>query len=85
VNEYKKEVNRLNNELHGLKHKFFEQKKKEAINKDKELQWFAESGLACIENAYCEGSESITENRKLSGKRSPYQKIRFVGGGFAVK
>lgn len=85
VNEYKKEVNRLNNELHDLKHKFFEQKKKEAINKDKELQWFAESGLACIENAYCEGSESITENRKLSGKRSPYQKIRFVGGGFAVK
>ena len=78
MNEYKKEVHRLNNELHDLKHKFFEQKKREAISKDKELQWLATSGMACLENAYCEGVEKQNEKRS-------HNRVRFVGGGFAVK
>lgn len=87
VNEYKKEIDRLNNELHDLKHKFFEQKKKEASSKEKELQWLAESGIACIENAYHEGIENIVDkNRKLKETKSPqHRRVRFVGGGFAVR
>ena len=36
VSEYKKEINRLHHDLHELKDKFFELKKKEATMKDHE-------------------------------------------------
>ena len=86
MNKYKIEIDRLNNELHDLKHKVFEQKKKEAFTKEKELQWLTESGLACIQNAYSEGVENIVDNKKGNESKSPHRhRVRFVGGGFAVK
>ena len=87
MNEYKKEIDRLTNELHEMKRKFFEQKKKEVSIKEKELKWFSDSGFACIENAYREGVENfVDQNKKESQVVSSHrQKIRFVGGGFAVK
>lgn len=86
VNKYKIEIDRLNNELHDLKHKVFEQKKKEAFTKEKELQWLTESGLASIQNAYSEGVENIVDNKKGNESKSPHRhRVRFVGGGFAVK
>lgn len=87
MNELKKEINRLNIELHELKHKFFEQKKKEASIRDKELQWFAESGIiSCIESAYGPRDQSIIDQNRKGQHVSPgHQKMRFVGGGFAVK
>ena len=72
-----------------MKQKFFEQKKKEAIAKEKEFQLLAESGLATLESAYREGMERLEERRGDSNQsviRQPcYPKVKFVGGGFAVK
>lgn len=78
TNEYKQEIDRLNNELHCLKHKYFEQKRKEALAKEKELNWIAENSLT----GYME--KSITENTPGTEVLGP-RKTRFVGGGFAVK
>lgn len=71
-----------------MKHKFFEQKKKEASIKDKELQWFAEKSiLSCIEDVYGDGVETLfDQSRKPQKAVSPaHPKIQFVGGGFAIK
>uniref|UniRef100_A0A7S4IY97 Cilia- and flagella-associated protein 58 central coiled coil domain-containing protein n=1 Tax=Odontella aurita TaxID=265563 RepID=A0A7S4IY97_9STRA len=45
VNEYKYKIDLLNNELHDMKRKFFEQKRKEALAKEVELSILAESKL----------------------------------------
>lgn len=88
MHDFKKEISRLNDELHTLKHKLFEQKKKEAAMKEKELQWFAENGLiSCIESAYGNGQAVGDQTRKGNQSPSPahYKERVFVGGGFAVK
>ena len=71
-----------------MKQKFFEQKKKEALAKEKELQWLAESGLATLENAYREGMERLVEKKETThapSRQQAYPRVKFVGGGFAVK
>jgi len=79
TNEYKQQIDKLNNELHTLKHQQFEQKKKEALTKEKQLSWLA-SNMKFAENT------SLVENvSKNSEVVMGPQKPKFVGGGFAVK
>lgn len=70
-----------------MKHKFFEQKKKESLFKDKELQMFAEHGLLSFDNNFINENEQRFTNRnhKVDHRSPPHQKVRYVGGGFAVK
>jgi len=44
--EYTKEINRLNNELHDVKAKYFEQKKLEATAEVRDLVWLHETSLS---------------------------------------
>ena len=42
MNEYKREINRLATELHNFKRMYFEQKRREALAKEKEMEIFSE-------------------------------------------
>ena len=56
------------------------------VAKEKEFQWLAESGLVSLENAYREGIERIAEEREsVNNNQQNYHRVKFVGGGFAVK
>jgi chromosome segregation ATPase len=80
VSEYKKEINRLHHDLHELKDKFFELKKKEATMKERELQWLAESGMMELDRVYHEEARMV---QTMTPHRRAMQKpIRYVGGGF---
>jgi len=85
VIEYKKEIESLNSQLLDLKHKFFEQKKREMHSKEKELQWLAESGILCYDNINSHNEQKDKKNKPDSIEKSGHQITRFVGGGFAVK
>ena len=80
VSEYRKEIDRLNHELHDMKHKYFEQKKKEAAMKERELEWLAEAGMLDLDMDM-EGAEmdgmTLSSSHRLA--RKP---LRYVGGGF---
>jgi|AntRauTorckE5430_2_1112549.scaffolds.fasta_scaffold04171_1 chromosome segregation ATPase len=81
VSDNKKEIDRLNNELYEMKHKYFEQKKKEAMMKENELKWLAEASrididMGDVESTAMEGMP-LTSHRRLTQKP-----LRYVGGGF---
>lgn len=78
ANEYKQEIDRLNNELHTLKQKYFEQKRKEALEKEKNLNWLVANNLT-------EYAENTIPENTLGPESLGPQKTRFVGGGFAIK
>lgn len=79
MNNYKRDIEKLNNELNQLRRKLFEQKKKEVLEREKGLNWLSEKGLMhLMESEENTTSKSITLNSKV-------HKVRFVGGGFAVK
>ena len=59
----------MNVELHEIKRKFFEQKRREAIAREKELSTIAEEKLFLGQH----------------DGRVPSNKIRYTGGGFAIK
>ncbi len=81
-----------------MKHKFFEMKKKEALYKERELQWLAQSGLLELDSLE-EGVDEDEEGQDYSAFASLQSRhrnrngggdhlqnksriIRYVGGGF---
>ena len=71
MNEYKREIDKLATELHNFKRKYFEQKRRETLAREKELDLL--SGLA---------PSTLIKPFK---DQSSAAKTRFVGGGFAIK
>ena len=69
MNEYKREIDRLATELHDFKRKYFEQKRREAAAKEKEIELFSE----------------LDPNSLIRATAIDPPKTRFVGGGFAIK
>lgn len=74
VGEYKFEIDKLNKELTEVKDKYFMQKKKEQIMKEKErLEASGANG------ANGSSAPIIVPNRNANDQ------VRFVGGGFSLK
>jgi len=71
VNEYKREIEKLATELHNFKRKYFEQKRREALAKEKELDLLSELAPSTLIKPFKDHSNA--------------SKTRFVGGGFAIK
>ncbi len=80
VIEYKKDIDRLHRDLHELKDKFFELKKKEAAMKERELQWLAEDGIMEL-NQVCHEDAALIQ-AMVPNRRNLQKPIRYVGGGF---
>lgn len=76
--EYRKENERLQNELQEMKLKFFDMKKKEALFKEREIKMMTEAGLLNLENACREESERMQLPRRQTTE------VQFVGGGFRL-
>lgn len=76
--EYRKENERLQNELQEMKMKFFDMKKKEALFKEREIKMMTEAGLLNLENACREESERMQLPRRQTTE------VQFVGGGFRL-
>ena len=70
MNEYKREIDKLANELHNFKRKYFEQKRRETLAKEKELDLLSELAPSTLIKPF---------------NHSNATKTRFVGGGFAIK
>ena len=77
MGEYKEEVNRLSRELLDVKRKFYEQKKKEAVAKEKELNLLEH--IESVIGGKPEEKEISTDTSKR------IQQVKYLGGGFAVK
>ncbi len=70
MNEYKREIDKLATELHNFKRKYFEQKRRETLAKEKELDLLS----------------ALAPSRTIKpGPFNNPNKTRFVGGGFAIK
>mmetsp|Transcript_3692 Transcript_3692/g.7843 ORF Transcript_3692/g.7843 Transcript_3692/m.7843 type:complete len:888 (+) Transcript_3692:263-2926(+) len=69
VNEYKREIDKMSTELNDYKRKYFEQKRREALAQEKEMEIMSELSL---------DNDVKPNNRDTT-------KTRFLGGGFAVK
>ncbi len=88
VQVYKKEIDRLNSELLEMKQKFFEQKKKEALYKERELEWLAQSGLMELDSLEEQGGGQNygaiirSRTRRDILPHNKVRTIRYVGGGF---
>ena len=74
-----------------MKNKFFEHKKKEAQLKEEELRWLSTNILIELENNNS-SDKIIGDEMKLSSHTTALpssnrsqQRVRFVGGGFAIK
>ncbi len=76
VKEYKSEIDRLTQELQEMKRKYFEQKRKEALSKEKDLALLVEAGMIHV-------SQEKQNNEKQQWNRP--NRVQYVGGGFAVK
>lgn len=75
VNEYKGEIDRLTRELHDMKCKFYEQKRREAMAKEKEMKLF--SGENRLSSPERQARQQAVE--------AAASKTRYTGGGFAIK
>jgi hypothetical protein len=73
VSEYKFEIDKLNKELSEVKDKYFMQKKKEHLVKEKERMEASGGGVG--------GSAAVPI---ILPNRNPDQ-VRFIGGGFSLK
>jgi len=71
VNEYKREIEKLSTELHNTKRKYFEQKRRETLAKEKELDLLSEFAPSTLIKPFRDQSNA--------------SKTRFMGGGFAIK
>ena len=69
MNEYKQQMDLLQSELQSAKRKYFEQKRRETLAKEKELDLLSELAPRTFSKPFKDQSN----------------KTRFVGGGFAIK
>jgi hypothetical protein len=58
INEYTKEINKLNGQLQELKEKYFEQKRREAVVEVRDLLWLHETGISLFPTL----TENISSN-----------------------
>lgn len=70
VNEYKSDIDRLSQELHHAKKRYYEQKRREAMPKD-----------SLVERMIQEANDPALE--QISIAKAANQK--YIGGGFAIK
>lgn len=79
MGEYKFEIDKLNKELTEVKDKYFMQKKKEQLIKEKER--LEASGAVGSGGASSGGGQQpiIVPNRNAT------EQVRFVGGGFSLR
>ncbi len=70
ISEYKFEIDKLNKELSDVKNKYFQQKKKEHLVKERERMDGAPGGPS---------APGIMPNRNANDQ------VKFIGGGFSLK
>jgi chromosome segregation ATPase len=75
VNEYKYEVERLNRELGDMKKKYYQQKRKEQMLKDMEME-----GVGGVLSRTA--PQMLANEQQVAAKGS---RTRYAGGGFAIK
>ena len=72
ISEYKFEIDKLNKELTEVKNKYFMQKKKEHLMKEKER----------LDNSAPGGP---SDPNVIMPNRNANEQVKFIGGGFSLK